>query len=349
MKQLNITLLSFLLLSMISCNKSNIRKAEYSGTDISAHASIVRDKNTKQASLIINEIQGKWALFAGQTVEGIDFSKPIASGEGSGTFPLAVTDTARSYFQFVGDGGQAILSERHLPMTGGYNFRDLGGIKTKDNRYVKWGKVFRSDDLYKLTNEDLRYLKNIPIISIVDFRSVAERDSAPDRNPASVIKNYALSINPGNLSSIEEIVKLPEEGFRNIMTDINCMLVSDSLCVDHYRTFFALLQDEKNIPLMFHCTAGKDRTGMGAALFLYSLGVEESAIFDDYLSSNIYLKDKYAGLVAQYPQMKPLMGVSPEYLKSGLDEIKNKYGSIDSYLTKTLDVNLEKMKELYLY
>lgn len=348
MKNLNIIITFFLLFSMISCNKTSIKKAEYSGDDISAKASIVRDKQTKQASLIIDTDE-KWSLYAGWTVEGIDFSKPIATGEGGGTFALPVTDTARSYFQLVTQSGKTILSERQLPMTGGYNFRDLGGFKTKEGRFVKWGKVFRSDDLHKLTKEDLEYLGNIPLVSIVDFRSVAERDSAPDLNPASVIENYAFSINPGNLSSTNEIANLPEEGLRTIMADINRMLVSDSISIDQYRKFFALLQETDKIPLMFHCSAGKDRTGMGAALFLYSLGVEENTIFEDYLASNNYLGDKYATIIKLYPQMKALMGVNPEYLKAGIDEIKKQHGSVESYLTDVLNVDIEKMRGLYLY
>lgn len=348
MKNLNIIITLFFLLPMISCNKTNIRKAEYSGSDISHKASIIREKNTKQASLII-DTEGKWSLYAGRTVEGIDFTQNIATGEGGGTFPLNIADTARSYFQLVTEEGKAILSERHLPMTGGYNFRDIGGFKTKDGRYVKWGKVFRSDDLHKLTNQDLAYLSSIPLISIVDFRSVAERDSAPDINPASVVENYSFSINPGNLSSTNDIVKLSEDSLKNIMADINRMLVSDSLSIDQYRKFFALLQNNENIPLMFHCSAGKDRTGMGAALFLSALNVEENIIFEDYVSSNKYLGDKYAGIVKAYPQMKPVMGVDPEYLKAGFDEIKTRYGSIESYLVNTLDVDIDKMKSLYLY
>lgn len=347
MKSLNITLLLFSLLFMVSCN-NNLKKAEYSGSDISDKVFITRDKQTKQASLVI-DVEGKWSIYVGNTVESIDLSKALIMGEGRGIYSLAVSDTIRNYFQLVTQEGNTILAERHLPMKGGYNFRDLGGFRTQDGKYVKWGKVFRSDELHNLTDADLIYLKNIPLISIVDFRSETEIASAPDKNPASVLRNYALSINPGNLTSVDEIANLPEDKLKNIMLDINRMLVTDSVCVDQYRTFFSLLQDEKDTPLMFHCTAGKDRTGMGAALFLYSLGVDEEDILQDYLSSNIYLKEKYADFTTLYPQFKSLMGVSPEYLKAGLDEIKTQYGSIDSYLTKTLNVDLNKMRELYLY
>lgn len=73
---------------------------------------------------------------------------------------------------------------------------------------------------------------------------------------------------------------------------MNTLLVTDPLCISRYRKLFSLLQNEENIPLMFHCSAGKDRTGMAAALVLSSLGVDEETILDDYLLSNFYLADK---------------------------------------------------------
>ncbi len=337
-----------LSLAITSCDTNKAVRAEYAGVDISDKASIVRDKNTKQASLII-DTDGKWALYAGPSADQINFEKAIATGENSGTFPLDGNDSTRTYFQLVTNDGKAILAERHLPMAGGYNFRDIGGIKTTDGKYVKWGKVLRSDELHNLTEADLNYLSSIPLISIVDFRANNEVEKAPDKNPVSLHKNYHLPISPGNLLSIESIVTLPEADMDSIMRNINKMLVTDSASIKQYKIFFELLQNEKDIPLMFHCSAGKDRTGMGAALFLYSLGVDEETILKDYLASNKYLGDKYTPIVSKYPNLKPLLEVRPQYIQAGIEEIKNKYGSIDNFLTKELKVDTLKMRELYLY
>lgn len=344
-------LLIFISLSLIviaSCNTNTMNKATYTGNDLSDKIYITRDKTTKQASLVIN-IPGKWELYSGSRVDNIDFSKSIAKGDSNGTYSLNVNDTARSYFQIVTEQGCAILAERHLPMTGGYNFRDLGGFKTTDGKYVKWGKVFRSDDLNKLTDADLKYLNSIPLISIIDFRSPSEIKLSPDKMPRSTRNNYAFSITPGNLSSIDDIKNMTTDQINNTMRSINQMLVTDSSCIAQYRLYFDLLQDETETPLMFHCSAGKDRTGMGAALFLYSLGVDEKTILNDYLSSNKYLGDKYKPILTQHPNLKPLLEVDESFLKAGIEQIKKDHGSIENYLTNILNVDLNKMRQLYLY
>lgn len=348
MKKNLIVSVASLLLVISSCNKKQTLKAEYSEQNISEKAYIIRDKTTKQASLRI-DINGKWKLYSGPSIDKIDLVKPIAEGNTNGTFALNVNDTARSYFQLVTEEGKAIIAERHLPMTGGYNFRDLGGFRTQDGKYVKWGKVFRSDDLHNLTDADLKYLSSIPLISIVDFRAKSEIEAAPDKVPTSVHKDYAYSITPGNLNSIDIIKKLSPAQMDSVMENINRLLVTDSTYISQYKSYFALLQNPKQVPLMFHCSAGKDRTGMGAALFLFSLGVDEGTILKDYLASNGYLGDKYAPLIAKYPNMKSLFEVKPEFLKAGLAQIKKDHGSIDNYLTDVLNVDLNKMKQLYLY
>lgn len=344
-------ILSFLVLSavLISCKDSKLKidKAQYSGKDISSEASIIRNKDTKAAELHI-ELSGKWMLYAGNSVESIDFSKPIAEGDKSGVFPLNVSDSVRSYFELVTPEGRAILAERHLPMSGGYNFRDLGGYKTVDGRYVKWGKIFRSDDLATLTGSDLSYLSSIPLISIVDFRSSEEIKGAPDKLPSSVKKDYAYSITPGNLS-IERLAELKASQIDSAMVKMNVSFVSDTACINRYKEFFALLQQEKNVPLMFHCSAGKDRTGMGAALVLFALGVDEKTIVDDYLASNIYLGDKYAQYIAKYPNLKPLFEVQKNFLMAGIDRMKKDHGSVEKYLINVLGVDIQKFREMYLY
>lgn len=334
-----------------ACNNRNntMVKAEYSGEDIRNLINITRDKETKDASLNVTA-DGKWTVYAGKSVDEIDFSKPLLEGEGSGNFNLQVNDTARTYFQIVTEKGKAIFSDEHLPMSGGYNFRDLGGIKTKDGKYVKWGKIFRSDDLHNLTDADLIYLNNIPLVSVVDFRAQDEIERGPDKVPASVKEDYALSISPGDiLAAASSPDGLTTEQASNIMVKMNEILVTDSACVAQYKKFFDLLQNEANVPLMFHCSAGKDRTGMGSALILSALGVEENVIMDNYLQSNIYLADKYAAYIAERPALKPFFEVKPEYLKAGLDKIKKDHGSIENYLTNVLKVDIQKMKDMYLY
>lgn len=349
-KPIIILLILMTLGAMSSCNKNTESTAGYSGKDISKDVTIIREKSTKDASVQIYT-KGVWKLYAGLSADKIDMEHPIAQGMDSGTFPLNVPDSVRSYFVIETEEGKAIVSDRHLPMTGGYNFRDLGGYITTEGKYVKWGKVFRSDDLHSLTDADLRYLSSIPLVSIVDFRSEEEMNEQPDLNPASVKQNYKYSINPGNLMGAvkADLENLTEMKADTLMMGMNELLVSDSASISQYKKFFALLQNDEDVPLMFHCSAGKDRTGMGAALFLSALGVDEQTILQDYMLSNSYLANKYAKYKAMNPALSSLFTVKPEFIQAGLSRIKKDHGSVENYLTNMLGVDISKMKEKYLY
>lgn len=237
---------------------------------------------------------------------------------------------------------------RVLPLEGGFNFRDLGGYKTALGKTVKWGKVFRSDEMFHLTASDLDYLNEIPLLTIVDFRSEKEIENTPDKKPSSVNNRYELTISPGNHSNISSISEISGEYGEEFMKEINRSFVTDSVIIGRYKDFFALLQDEKQIPLLFHCTAGKDRTGMGAALFLAALGVDEETIFEDYMLSNKHLENKYKAIIDSIPEMKPLLEVRTQYLQAGFEQIRNDHGSIENYLRDVLEVDLDYMKDFYL-
>ncbi|MDR1402767.1 MAG: tyrosine-protein phosphatase [Tannerellaceae bacterium] len=333
--------------SLSSCKNKSIPPV-YDGKDISGIAEVTHNKNTKETILTI-QTDGKWKLYTGARVETISRGKPLAEGKGSGVYTLPVSDTVRNYFQLVTEDGKAILAERHLPMEGGYNFRDLGGKKTADGRFVKWGKIFRSDDLGSLTERDLNYLASIPLVSIVDFRSEEERSQTPDKIPASVKEIYPYAISPGNLMASADFSMQAMLDTDSIMIAINRMLVTDPQVIKRYQDFFLLLQNEEKTPLLFHCSAGKDRTGLGAAWILLALGVDEEAVMQDYLLSNIYLRDKYAGYIEQFPSLKSLFSVKHEFLQAGIDRIKETYGSVDNYLQGTLGADIAKLREMYLY
>ena len=241
-----------------------------------------------------------------------------------------------------------IDNKRHHPLEGGYNFRDLGGYSTKNGKIIKWGKIFRSDDFSNLTNADLNYLSNLSITTIIDFRSKQEALKAPNKIPVSVKNIYPYSINPGNMD-IAQINELFERmSIEQIMENLYHLLIQDEEIISQYRKFFALLQDSDNTPLVFHCSAGKDRTGMAAALFFSALGVEDETIMADYLLSNQYIKNKYAPIVAQKPHWKAFFEVENRYLKIAFDAIKNNYSTIENYLEKALNVNIIKLKKNYL-
>ncbi len=332
---------------LISCNNAVKNKIGYSGEDISHNVYIVRDEYNN-ASIEI-PFEGEWYLYAGSHSDNIDFSKPVLHGEKSGLYPLQTNDTIRDYYVIKNSKGQAIIAERRLPLQGTYNVRDLGGYKNKKGRFVKWGKVFRADNLSGLTEQGLTYLKNIPLVTIIDFRSEYERNHEPDKMPSSVKNNFIQEISLGNLMVLPDMENMTDEISRTKLIEMNKLFVSEPAITEEYKRFFELLQDENMTPLLFHCSAGKDRTGLAAALFLYSLGVDEETILYDYGLTSKNMERKYALEISKYPDTKSMYMAYPEYLQAALNLIKQNYGSVEEYLKNILHVDIEKMKELYLY
>lgn len=345
------TILKITIMSLIlsSCNTPENTELNYSGENLLDSYSITRDKETKAASLHVTK-EGPWKLYAGESVASINLSTPLIEGKDVGVISIPVNDSTRSYFYLTTDSGTAIMGERHLPITGAYNFRDMGGFENKEGKHIKWGKVFRADDLHSLTSADLTYLNSIPLRSVIDFRSPAEIKEGPDKLPP-LATEYTLSIAPGNLNAdaVSDLAKMSTEQIAGFMEEMNRAFSTDPSIIKQYKTYFELLQNETDTPLLFHCTAGKDRTGMAAALFLYALGVDEEIIMNDYLASNNYLGDKFAAYTAKYPQLIPLFEVKKEYLQAGIDQIKKDHTTVENYLTTILNVDLDKMKQLYLF
>lgn len=339
------------MLGFIACavlgTGCNGNKTGYAGGELFDKVTMERSSSASSATLRVG-VNGPWELYAGSSTDKISMSESVLEGEGDGSFEFAVTPERREYYQFVNGENMALLAERHLALEGTFNFRDLGGYPTKDGKHIKWGKLFRSDDLHGLTPADKVYLGSIPIVSVVDFRAQQEADNAPDRLPSADTRYYPLPIAPGDMSDVSVFGELTSEKISGLMEQMNVQFVSTPEFVARYREFFRILQDGGNIPLVFHCSAGKDRTGMGAALILSALGVDEGIIMGDYLLSNEYIISKYASYIGSNPELEPLFSVRREYLQAGMDEIRGRYGSVEAFLTGELGVDLASFRRMYL-
>ncbi len=239
---------------------------------------------------------------------------------------------------------------RKLNLQGAVNFRDAGGYATKDGHHVKWRKVYRSADLAKLTAADLAELKKRKITFDVDLRGHQEAKTAPDRlNPDT---DYILC-------------RAGSDSLNTIIRDLAAHKNADSVMIafysntrylaDRYKPFFnKLLNVPNDQSLVFHCTAGKDRTGMGAALFLYSLGVPYQTIVDDYTASNYYrraesekaIKGMLAMMHIDPEAAKSLMNVKKEYLDATFSAINKQYGSVDNFLKNQIGLSENDMDTL---
>lgn len=233
-------------------------------------------------------------------------------------------------------------NKRIINFEGAYNARDMGGFRTAGGGTVKSGLLFRSDELSGLTENDLARLDTLGIRTFVDFRSRKEIERSRNKLPRSA-RALELSIDGGDLNAVLDSVD--ENSGPKIMERVNRSLVRKSGEV--YREFFSLLARRGNIPLLFHCTAGKDRTGFAAAMFLSSLGVSREDIFRDYMLSAIGAEKKFGALIEAAPRYASIVTARPNYLAAALDEIDASFGSVEKYLTEGLGVNLNEMRDIF--
>lgn len=206
----------------------------------------------------------------------------------------------------------AVPHERLLPLQGGRNFRDLGGYRTVDGRHVKWGLLFRSGSMHGLTDADYAALEKRGIRVVCDFRDTRERAAEPVSWPAPdaprvLSDEYRLDM-AGFLPGGDMNTWTPETARAAMIASYPRMLVQ--FHGQYRRMFDELLAG--HAPLAFNCSAGKDRTGIAAALLLTALGVPRETAIQDYLLTNRYLDGrKMLGKDAEATAANPLAHLPP--------------------------------------
>ncbi|CAN0386917.1 unnamed protein product, partial [Laminaria digitata] len=234
--------------------------------------------------------------------------------------------------------------ERRLPLEGASNFRDLGGYVTADGRRVRWRKVFRSGAMDRLSDADLALLSDLGLRTICDLRHPEEQAAHPTRlateAPATI---HSLPIRPDVKGNYRERIDAhdPAAGdlARDYMTEAYRCYVRDHAAA--YRGLLQQLADPANHPLVFHCAAGKDRTGFGAALILMTLGVPEETIFEDYLATNTYWTEGGLRVQSDIPEAarQHLIAANDVYLRAAIDTLHEIHDSLDAYLTGALNLD----------
>ncbi len=330
-------------------------KGLFTGTDVATYASMRTNAHTQKATIDV-VANGAWTLYPLKSDGTADFDQPVLSGNTAGAFELPTSGYSQYCFEW-GENARGVIASRQLPIQGQPNCRDLGGYKTKDGKYVKWGVMLRSGNLNELTDQDLTYLASVPLRTIIDFRTDEEKEKQPDRVPSSVTKRLEYTIEAGNTSGMEDFYKLiatgDYEAIRQMMILANAAFVSDYQTV--FRSYFAAIMDETNLPVMFHCTAGKDRAGFASAMFLSALGVDRETIMKDYLLTNTLTGVTLEGCIGQYGDenlgkaMYYVNSVQLEYLSNAFDTIEAAYGNVETYLVECLQVDIEKLRQIYLY
>jgi len=250
----------------------------------------------------------------------------------------------------------AVAHARVLPLQGGRNFRDLGGYRAADGRMVKWGLLYRSGQMHGLTPADYAYLQRLGIRVVCDFRDVRERASEPTQWPAgqapqTFSDDYTLDMGdmmlPGDPATWthDQVVAKMTASYPKLLDQFR----------GQYRRMFAELL-AGHAPLAFHCTAGKDRTGIAAALLLSALGVPRETVIEDYLLSNRYRADLSTGGGGFWAKLSPgamraFAGVDRAYIDAVLARIDRHPGGMTGYLKDEMGLDaaaIATLRSLYL-
>jgi len=257
--------------------------------------------------------------------------------------------------------------ERHVALDGQPNFRDLGGYETTDGRSVKWGEVYRSGELPRLSEGDVAKLDELGIDTVVSFLTEKEIEArGPDRLPEGV-EERPLPMEAGNMGDLAAVVSEARKtgDFSEVPADINPDLHRRLMVEarEHYASLLREISDPANRPLVFHCSHGVHRTGTAAAILLSVLGVPWETVREDYLLSNTYRKDEIEHRLVQLRDLyAETNGIPPEevdttnmdafyilqgaYIDAALEQAVADYGSMEAYIRDGLGITDEEVEQL---
>lgn len=246
---------------------------------------------------------------------------------------------------------------REVKLEGSYNFRELGGYEAKDGRRIKSGLLYRSGNLSRLTESDKKVISNLGITNICDLRDDDEIEKHPDPVMEGVKWNHVPIINDekairqaGDLGQFQNELIHSKPG--EMLVGLNRRMVANTTA---FERIFRLLLAEPEKPMLFHCMAGKDRTGAVAALLLSALGVDRGVIEADYLYTNNNLDEMQKGFKAIGYTMPDfidkevvvaLYEARIEYIRAFFDEIELQYSGMESYMLNGIGLTKEELELL---
>ncbi len=252
-----------------------------------------------------------------------------------------------------------------IPLESLPNLRDLGGWVTNDGRTVRYGMLFRSTALDRLSPEDGRVLgEDLGIRTIYDLRTAGEVETSPDRVPdgtrfvnLDVLADDAESSQAGTGDLLADPVAFKKElgGGKNAATYAKGYreIVSLPSARDGYGRLYTGFLDSGSLAALFHCTTGKDRTGWAAAALLLLLGVAEEDVFRDFMLTNDQLLpqikpvfDKFAAAGGDPDDLLPFLGVQKDYLDTALDEMRSQFDTIERYFGVGLGIDADAQDQL---
>jgi protein-tyrosine phosphatase len=238
-----------------------------------------------------------------------------------------------------------------LNLTSASNFRHFGGYAGHGGRRVRSRRIFRSDHLGALTPDEASRVAALGLTRVLDFRGLAERASAP-----CVLRGITVHSLPIEPTIVQKLTEWLAAGRRLARRDV-VALMEDTYRgfvrgnTHRFRELFGHLL-ETDEPMVFHCTAGKDRTGFAAALILRSLGVSGDDVMRDYLLTNERYRSPDASRYGLAPEVHTVLcGVQPAFLQAALHAVEEDYGGLEAYFREGLglrEAERERLRDLYL-
>jgi protein-tyrosine phosphatase len=234
--------------------------------------------------------------------------------------------------------------ERRLRLDGPVNFRDIGGYPAADGRSVRWGRVFRSDSLETLTPLDLARIDDLGIRLVCDLRRDEERLSGPSK-----VEGYGqVRIEHLPIGGIAAETKdMAGRMLRGEIPEVSAAMMAEvylTILELHPDSFGAVVRhaaDAASLPMVVHCTAGKDRTGVASALLLAALGVDEETVAADYELSNEFQARARVAVVRpqldaagiEFAKVEAYFMAPRAVIAATLNGLRERWGGVESYLT----------------
>ena len=217
---------------------------------------------------------------------------------------------------------------RLIPLEGASNLRDLGGWRGHEGRALRHGVLFRSDALHKLTDQDLTRLAETGLATVCDLRGRHEAAASPSRLPPGA-RAVPLPIEPRIGASLRDLLAngaATRAETTRLLGVAYLNYATEQLPV--YRQLVELILEDARRPLLFHCSAGKDRTGLGAALILTALGVSRGDILADYVATDRFWRRDHP-LPDEAPEeaKQAILDTHPALLAAALDAAVSPFGS----------------------
>jgi protein-tyrosine phosphatase len=238
-----------------------------------------------------------------------------------------------------GSGPAVVAADRRVPFEGIQNFRDLGGYRTWSGGVVRWGLVFRADALHGLSASDLALYEQLGMRAVYDLRRDLEREQLPNPVPSRPLTVLSEPVGGRSVAVATAAERLPATDGEQVLLELYLGLIDHAAA--QIGELFAGLAAPEGLPAVFHCHAGKDRTGIAAALLLEALGVEREAVLDDYELTARYRRREHQDMSFQRlveagmaPEAAAGVLSAPRWaMEQALADLDRRHGGVEPHLT----------------